>query len=264
VRCATVLTTFLAAVLPLGCGGSPSLAPGGSSTTQVTLSLDKTEVVAGETALATATVTTNNNPVASHVVTFTPTPMAGSLSRPPPTDGLGETTSTFTAGVVAVDTPVEVEARAANGSTDTKTITVKPPIVFDDYGDGSGSSVAPEDVSIAPSVTKTATCEYAYTYSMTSPNGVQMEKVSVNFAVPMTVSAPTGATTGVISVMSLNGDRVWIFALSGLQKLTITGTCSDCEPGGSASWTVIKLGASNPPVAREIANLSSTGPMACQ
>jgi len=182
----------------------------------------------------------NNTPIVKHRVKFDlSTTKAGTLNSPTAvTNGSGDARVIFTSVNVNEDTKVVVTATAksGNGASGNATITVKPPIIFGDFGgDPPGISITNADLLIEPSVIKLGS-GYQFTYTITTHknSNFKIDHLYIVFAVPMvSVTADSG------TVNSQNEKRVnTITTITAVKGITIVAICKDCDTGGIADFDI--------------------------
>lgn len=209
-------------------------------TTSITVSANPKILRQGEMSNVDATVKSgppNNTPIVSHKVQFVPsTTAAGGLNlTTKATDNTGVAKVVFTAGNVNVDTDVIITGTAKNGAGNkhSDTITVKPPIIFGDFGgDSSQTSVTNADITITPSVTKLDDNKYQFVYVVSSSaTPTAIDHMVLNFDVPM--DSVTSSTT-----IRIPDNSTAIVGVVLTNPVTITAICSDCATGGTTKFLI--------------------------
>lgn len=197
----------------------------------------------GDTADVDATLTKgppNNTPIPNHrsiKFDLDVTTAGGLDTMTKATDSQGVAKVVFTAGKVEVDTPVTITATSKNGSgaSHNETLTVKPPIIFGDFGgDDSGISISSADVTITPSVEEPETNEYHFTYIVSSSATpvTAIDHLVLTFAVPM-----ESVTASPTTVRDL-GNNTYSVGVVLNNPVTITAICKDCKTGGKTNFLI--------------------------
>jgi hypothetical protein len=210
--------------------------------TKVTVQISPQELHQGDTANVDATLTKgppNNTPIPNHrsiKFDLDVTTAGGLNTMTKATDTQGVAKVVFTAGKVDVDTPVTITATSRNGSGSSQNgiLTVKPPIIFGDFGgDGPGISISNADVTITPSVKEPETNEYHFTYIVSSsatPN-TAIDHLVLTFAVPME------SVTASATVIN-RGNNIYSIGVVLNNPVTITAICKDCKTGGTTDFLI--------------------------
>lgn len=227
---------FLILILLFGLAGCDIFDPFFTDPSKVVVTINPQELRKGDTAAVDALLTKGpptNTPVPNHrsIKFDLDLTTAGALNAiTKETDTQGVAKVVFTAGKVDVDTPVIVTATSKNGrgASDNKLLTVKPPIIFGDFGgDPPGISINNANVTITPSVIEPDTYEYHFTYIVSSnASPIAIDHLVLTFVVPME-SVTSNAT------VTDRGNNTYFIGAVVDNPVTITAICKECKTGGN-------------------------------